>query len=82
MAGPPQPQSGGRGDEYHSTVIIKIVSKNNKIIGAHIVSKEASALIQQIVIAMQNNITTDKLKEVCFAHPTYSEGIMEGIMQL
>ena len=61
---------------------IKIVSKNNKIIGAHIVSKEASALIQQIVIAMQNNITTDKLKEVCFAHPTYSEGIMEGIMQL
>ena len=61
---------------------IKIVSKNNKIIGAHIVSKEASALIQPIVIAMQNNITTDKLKEVCFAHPTYSEGIMEGIMQL
>ena len=61
---------------------IKLVSKNNKIIGAHIVSKEASALIQQIVIAMQNNITTDKLKEVCFAHPTYSEGIMEGIMQL
>lgn len=61
---------------------IKIISKNNKIIGAHIVSKEASALIQQIVIAMQNNITTDMLKEVCFAHPTYSEGIMEGIMQL
>jgi len=61
---------------------IKIVAKDNKIIGAHIVSKEASALIQQIVIAMQNDVTIDKLKEVCFAHPTYSEGIMEGIMQL
>lgn len=61
---------------------IKIVSKDNKIIGAHIISKEASALIQQIVIAMQNDITVDKLKEVCFAHPTYSEGIFEGIMQL
>ncbi len=61
---------------------IKIVSKDNKIIGAHIISKEASALIQQIVIAMHNDITVDKLKEVCFAHPTYSEGILEGIMQL
>ena len=61
---------------------IKIISKDNKIIGAHIISPEASALIQQITIAMQNNITVDKLKEVCFAHPTYSEGIFEGIMQL
>lgn len=61
---------------------IKIISKDKKIVGAHIISPEASALIQQITIAMQNNITVDKLKEVCFAHPTYSEGIFEGIMQL
>ncbi len=61
---------------------IKIISKDNKIVGAHIISPEASALIQQITIAMQNDITVDKLKEVCFAHPTYSEGIFEGIMQL
>ena len=61
---------------------IKILSKDNKIVGASIVSNEASALIQQIIIAIQNNISIDKLKEVCFAHPTYSEGIMEGIMQL
>ena len=61
---------------------IKIVAKDNKIIGAHIVSKEASALIQQIIIAMQNKIGIDKLQQVCFAHPTYSEGIMEGLMQL
>lgn len=61
---------------------IKILSKDNKIVGASIISNEASALIQQITIAIQNNISIDKLKEVCFAHPTYSEGIMEGIMQL
>lgn len=61
---------------------IKILSQNNKIIGAHIVSAEASSLIQQIVIAMQNNISTDKLKEVCFAHPTYSEGIFEALFRL
>ena len=49
---------------------IKILSQDNKIVGAHIVAKEASSLIQQIVIAMQNNIAIDDLKKVCFAHPT------------
>lgn len=57
--------------------IIKLLTQNGKIVGAHIVSQEASALVQQITIAMQNDITVDKLKEVCFAHPTYSEGIFE-----
>ncbi len=61
---------------------IKILAKDNKIIGVHIVSKEASSLIQQMVIAMQNNITVDSLKEVCFAHPTYSEGIFETLFGL
>ena len=56
---------------------IKILSQNGRIVGAHIVSKEASSLIQQITIAMQNNITIEDLKKVCFAHPTYSEGIFE-----
>ena len=56
---------------------IKIITKEDKIVGAHIVSKEASALIHQVLIAMQNDISVNKLKEVCFAHPTYSEGIFE-----
>ncbi len=60
---------------------IKILSQNGKIVGAHIVSKEASSLIQQIVIAMQNNITIEDLKKVCFAHPTYSEGIFECLFK-
>lgn len=61
---------------------IKIIAKNNRIVGAHIVSKEASALIQQIVIAMQNNISIEQLKQVCFAHPTFSEGIFEAICRI
>ncbi len=56
---------------------IKLITKDNFIAGAHIVSKEASALIHEVLIAMQNNIPVDKLREVCFAHPTYSEGIYE-----
>lgn len=60
---------------------IKILSQEGRIVGAHIVAKEASALIQQITIAMQNNIAIDDLKKVCFAHPTYSEGIFESLFR-
>ena len=57
--------------------MIKILTQDNKIVGAHIISNEASSLIQQLVIAMQFNITAEQLKSVCFPHPTYSEGIFE-----
>ena len=60
---------------------IKILSQEGKIVGAHIVSKEAASLIQEITIAMQNNIAIDDLKKVCFAHPTYSEGIFECLFK-
>lgn len=56
---------------------IKIISQKGLIVGAHIVSKEASSLIHQVLIAIQNKIPAEKLKELCFAHPTYSEGIFE-----
>ena len=61
---------------------IKLLAQDGKIVGAHIVSAEASALLQQVVIAMQNEVTVEKLKEVCFAHPTYSEGIFEALFKL
>ncbi len=60
---------------------IKILSQDGKVIGVHIVSKEASALIQEITIAMQNNLSIEDLKRVCFAHPTYSEGIFECLFK-
>lgn len=61
---------------------IKILAKDDQIIGAHIVSKEASALIHQLLIATQHKIKISELKKVCFAHPTFSEGIFETICRL
>ncbi len=61
---------------------IKLLEQNGKLVGAHIVSSEASSLLQQIIIAMQNDIPVEKLKEICFAHPTYSEGIFEALFKL
>ena len=45
-------------------------------------SKEASSLIHTILVAMQNNLKIDDLKKVCFAHPTYSEGIFDLIINM
>lgn len=61
---------------------IKILASENEILGAHIVSEEASAMIQQIVIAMANKLSPRDLHKVIFAHPTYSEGIGESILDL
>ena len=58
---------------------IKIITKDNLIHGAHIVSKEASSLIHILLLAIQKKIKVDELKEICFAHPTYAEGVFELI---
>lgn len=56
---------------------IKIITKDNKIVGAHVVSKEASTLIHILLLAIQMEVGVDRLKEICFAHPTYAEGIFD-----
>lgn len=59
---------------------IKIITKDDLIKGAHIVSNEASSLISQIQIMMITNYKVSNIKDIVFAHPTYSEGIMEAIL--
>ena len=62
---------------------VKILSDNDgKILGVHIISKEASALVHQITIAMQNGLRAEDLKHCSFAHPTYSEGVYEALLGL
>lgn len=61
---------------------IKILANNNEILGAHIISEEASAMIEQIAIAMENKISAENLRNVIFAHPTYSEGVLESLLGL
>ena len=59
-----------------------LASVDNRILGAHIISEEASAMIQQIAVAMTNNISSDKMADVVYAHPTYSEAVFESILGL
>jgi len=68
--------------DNETTGFVKVLAYKDYIIGAHIIGKEASALIHEFAIAMQNNIKISDLKKVCFAHPTYSEAIYESILKL
>lgn len=61
---------------------IKVLAQNNIIKGAHIVSKEASALIHNFSLPIKNEIPVDDLEHLIFAHPTYAEGIYEAILGL
>ncbi len=61
---------------------IKIITDSyGKIIGAHIFSNEASALISQIAILMKFEATISDVQDIIFPHPTLSEGIFEALSQ-
>lgn len=62
---------------------VKVLADNEgNILGAHIIGAEASALIHQLSIAMQNGVKVKDLTNCCFAHPTYSEGVYEALLGL
>ncbi len=61
---------------------VKILADDNEIKGAHIISEEASAMIEQIAIAMTNKIPPEGIINTIFAHPSYSEGILESMLAL
>ena len=60
---------------------VKILMDENtkKILGAHIMGPEASNLIHELVVCMQNEISVDKITESVHAHPTYSEVVLEAL---
>ena len=58
---------------------IKLLSADDKIIGVHIVGEEASALLQQVLIMMQEGISVKSASKIIFPHPTYSEGVLEAL---
>ena len=61
---------------------VKILAIEDEILGAHIISEAASAMIQHVVIAMANKLSPKNIQEVIFAHPTYSEGLLESFLGL
>lgn len=61
---------------------VKVLALDDKIVGAHVVSPEASSLIQQFALMIDNEISIDEVLKTTFAHPTYSEAVFESILGL
>ena len=61
---------------------VKLLSVNNIIVGAHIISPEASSLICEFILPVQNKINIKDLGHLCHPHPTYSEASFEAILGL
>lgn len=61
---------------------VKVIEKEGKIVGAHAVTPEAAAIIQQFAIMIDNNLSIEDALKTVFAHPTYSEAAFEALLGL
>lgn len=61
---------------------IKVIEKEGKIVGAHAITPEAAAIIQQFAIMIDNKISIKDALNTVFAHPTYSEAAFEALLGL
>ena len=62
--------------------LIKILTdqKTRKILGAHIVGRQATELIHEILLAKTADLLPENIASMIHAHPTLSEGVMEGML--
>jgi len=61
---------------------VKILSIDDKIVGASVVANDASGLLQQLSNAISLETSISELNEIIYAHPTTSEAISETILNL
>ena len=66
----------------HNDGFIKLIfdEKYGELLGAHIIGSEATALIGQLSMAKALESTWEDLAYGVFAHPTFSEAIMEAAL--
>ena len=61
---------------------VKLLSVDDMLVGAHIVSPEASSLICEFILPIQKKMKVEELTHICHPHPTYSEACFEAIFGL
>lgn len=70
-----QAQAYGELEGFASIVIDK---NSRQLIGAHIIGAEASTMIAEMALAINNELTLESLIETIHAHPTYPEAWLEA----
>jgi dihydrolipoamide dehydrogenase len=61
---------------------VKILScaTTDKILGAHIIAREAGNTIHEIVVAIEFGGSAEDIARTCHAHPTYNEAVKEAAL--
>ncbi len=62
--------------------LVKLIScaKSDKLLGAHIISNDAGALIHEAVLVMEYGGSAEDLARTCHAHPTTNEAVKEAAL--
>jgi len=72
------------GSALQANGLIKIMTDKSakEILGAHIVGPEASILIHEVIIAMQNNNSVDAIGDAVHIHPALNEWLQRAFFDL
>ena len=67
---------------FSDSGFVKVIadSKNDRILGAHIIGPAAGDLIHEVCVAMEFGASTEDLARTCHAHPTFSEAVREAAL--
>ena len=67
---------------FSNNGFVKVIadSKNDRILGAHIIGPAAGDLIHEVCVAMEFGASTEDLARTCHAHPTFSEAVREAAL--
>jgi dihydrolipoamide dehydrogenase len=61
---------------------VKILAdaKTDRVLGAHIIGREAGNTIHEVVMAMEFGGSAEDIARTCHAHPTYNEAVKEAAL--
>ncbi len=66
------------------TGMAKIIAEQDthRILGVHIIGENAPDIIHLLELAISKKMTTKNLAEIYFCHPTFSESILEALLEI
>jgi dihydrolipoamide dehydrogenase len=63
-------------------VKILACAKTDRILGAHIIARDAGNTIHEVVMAMEFGGSAEDIARTCHAHPTYNEAVKEAALAI
>ncbi|MDA0901818.1 MAG: dihydrolipoyl dehydrogenase [Proteobacteria bacterium] len=67
------------GDEQGFVKILSCAS-TDRVLGTHIIGREAGNMIHEVVVAMEFGGSSEDIARTCHAHPTYNEAVKEAAL--